>query len=112
MTFRFPRISGTRTPARTRSRERVGFSGVRKWGTLRGSGFSRRRRMPPAVAFIVVGGFVLNFIANSKGELGRVIGALLLVVAFASFLFSAEFAVRWSLFRPGPAISSGTRTDN
>jgi His/Glu/Gln/Arg/opine family amino acid ABC transporter permease subunit len=53
--------------------------------------------LPVALAFIVVGGLILNFVANSKGELGRVIGALLLILAFVSFLVSAEFAVRWSM---------------
>ena len=53
--------------------------------------------IPVALAFIVVGGLILNFVANSQGELGRVIGALLLILAFASFLFSAEFPVRWSM---------------
>jgi His/Glu/Gln/Arg/opine family amino acid ABC transporter permease subunit len=53
--------------------------------------------IPVALAFIVLGGLILNFIAGSKGEIGRVIGALLLIIAFVSFLVSAEFGVRWSL---------------
>ncbi len=53
--------------------------------------------LPVAIAFIFIGGLILNFVAGSKNELGRVIGALLLIVAFASFLVPVEFGVRWSL---------------
>jgi hypothetical protein len=53
--------------------------------------------IPVALAFIFLGGLILNFIAGAKGELGRVIGALLLILAFVSFLVSAEFGVRWTL---------------
>jgi general L-amino acid transport system permease protein len=53
--------------------------------------------IPVALGFIIIGGFILNFVADSRGELGRVIGAVLLLVAFAGFFFSLEFIVRWSL---------------
>jgi general L-amino acid transport system permease protein len=53
--------------------------------------------IPVAIAFIVIGGLILNFIAGTRGELGRVIGALLLVFAFLSFLFPMDFTVRWSM---------------
>ena len=53
--------------------------------------------VPVAIGFILIGGFILNFVAESRGELGRVIGAVLLIAAFAGFLFSLEFIVRWSL---------------
>lgn len=53
--------------------------------------------IPVALGFIVVGGVILNFVANTKGELGRIIGALLLILAFVAFLISTEFVVRWLL---------------
>lgn len=53
--------------------------------------------IPVAIGFIVIGGLILNFVADSRGELGRSVGALLLVAALVSFFFSAEFIVRFSL---------------
>lgn len=53
--------------------------------------------LPVALGLIIIGGLILNFIADSHSELGRVIGALLLVVAVASFLISTEFVVRFGL---------------
>ncbi len=53
--------------------------------------------IPVAIGFIVVGGLILNFVADSRGELGRIVGALLLVAALISFFFSAEFIIRFSL---------------
>lgn len=53
--------------------------------------------IPVAIGFIVVGGFILNFIAGSRSELGRVIGASLAVLAFVSFLVPMEFSARWSM---------------
>ncbi|MEN8235351.1 MAG: amino acid ABC transporter permease [Actinomycetota bacterium] len=54
--------------------------------------------LPLALVFIVVGGFLLNFIAGTRGEAGRALGAVLLVVALASFLVPMEFVVRFLLF--------------
>jgi general L-amino acid transport system permease protein len=53
--------------------------------------------LPVALGFIVIGGLILNFVAGSRGEIGRVIGAVLLILAFASFLIPAEFVFRFSL---------------
>jgi general L-amino acid transport system permease protein len=53
--------------------------------------------LPVALGFIVLGGLILNFIAGAKGEAGRAIGAVLLVVALASFLFPMEFLIRFLL---------------
>jgi general L-amino acid transport system permease protein len=54
--------------------------------------------LPLAIGFIVVGGLLLNYIASpSAGERGRVLGAVLLVGALASFLFPMEFVVRFLL---------------
>ncbi|MGI9585274.1 MAG: amino acid ABC transporter permease [Acidimicrobiia bacterium] len=53
--------------------------------------------LPVALAFIVIGGLILNFVAGSRGEIGRVIGAFLLLLALASFLVPAEFIIRFSL---------------
>ncbi len=53
--------------------------------------------VPVALSFIVLGGLVLNFVASTKGELGRVIGSVLLIVSFASFAFPMEFLIRFSL---------------
>ncbi|KAA3636421.1 MAG: amino acid ABC transporter permease [Armatimonadetes bacterium] len=53
--------------------------------------------IPVAIGFIVIGGLILNFVADSRGELGRIVGALLLIAALVSFFFSAEFIVRFSL---------------
>lgn len=53
--------------------------------------------LPLALGFIVLGGLLLNFIAGAKGEAGRAIGAVLLVVGLASFLVPMEFIVRFLL---------------
>ncbi len=54
--------------------------------------------LPLAVGFAVVGALVLNVAANrSLGELGRVIGAVALIVALASFAFQMEYVVRFLL---------------
>ncbi|MFV9672496.1 MAG: amino acid ABC transporter permease [Acidimicrobiia bacterium] len=53
--------------------------------------------LPIALGFIVLGGLLLNFIADAKGEAGRAIGAILLVVGLASFLVPMEFVVRFLL---------------
>ncbi|MFV2000048.1 MAG: amino acid ABC transporter permease [Acidimicrobiia bacterium] len=54
--------------------------------------------LPVALGFVVVGGLILNFVAGSRGELGKAIGAVLLILAVASFLIPLEFVVRFSLF--------------
>ncbi len=53
--------------------------------------------VPVALGFIVLGGLLLNFVVAAKGELSRVIGAILLIVALASFAFPMEFLVRFLL---------------
>lgn len=53
--------------------------------------------LPLTVAFIVIGGLLLNFIAGAKGEAGRALGAILLVVALASVLVPMEYVVRFLL---------------
>ncbi|GMR02205.1 MAG: hypothetical protein BMS9Abin20_0533 [Acidimicrobiia bacterium] len=53
--------------------------------------------VPVALGFVVLGGLLLNFVASTKGELGRAIGAVLLIVAFASFAFPMEFLLRFLL---------------
>ncbi|MCP4965801.1 MAG: amino acid ABC transporter permease [bacterium] len=51
-----------------------------------------------ALAFIVVGGFLLNYLASkAAGEAGRAIAALLVVVAIGSFFVSTEYIVRFLL---------------
>lgn len=51
-----------------------------------------------AVAFIALGGLLLNFLASkAAGESGRAIAALLVVVSIASFFVSTEFMVRFLL---------------
>ena len=56
------------------------------------------RYVPLAIGFIVIGGLLLNYIASpSAGERGRVLGAVLLVGALASFLFPMEYVVRFLL---------------
>ncbi len=48
------------------------------------------------VGFSVVGGVILWFVSRpSTGEIGRVIGGLLLVLAFVSFLFPMPFVFRF-----------------
>jgi general L-amino acid transport system permease protein len=53
--------------------------------------------LPVILGFTIVGGLILNFVADTRGELGRIIGAVLLVVSVASFLIPMEFVVRFSL---------------
>jgi general L-amino acid transport system permease protein len=53
--------------------------------------------LPLALGFIVLGGLLLNFIADAKGEAGRALGAVLLVIGLASFLIPMEFIVRFLL---------------
>lgn len=53
--------------------------------------------LPLALGFIILGGLLLNFVAGAKGEAGRAIGAILLVVGLASFLIPMEFIVRFLL---------------
>lgn len=54
--------------------------------------------LPVAVGFIVLGGLILNYIASpSAGERGRILGAVVLVAALASFLVPMEFMVRFLL---------------
>ncbi len=53
--------------------------------------------LPLALGFIVIGGLLLNFIAGAKGEAGRAVGAILLVIGLASFLIPMEFVVRFLL---------------
>ncbi len=53
--------------------------------------------LPVALAFIVIGGFILNFVAGAKGEAGRAIAAVLLIIAIGSFLIPMEFMLRFLL---------------
>ncbi len=53
--------------------------------------------LPSAVGFVLIGGLLLNFVADARGELGRVLGAVVLVSAVASFFFSVPFVIRFSL---------------
>jgi len=53
--------------------------------------------LPLALGFIVLGGLLLNFMAGAKGEAGRALGAVLLVVAIASYLIPMEYVVRFLL---------------
>lgn len=54
--------------------------------------------LPAFVGFAVVGWLILAFVSRpGTGELGRVIGALLLVVGFLSFAFPMPFVVRFLL---------------
>jgi general L-amino acid transport system permease protein len=53
--------------------------------------------LPVALGFIVLGGLLLNFVATARGEAGRAIGGVLLIVALVSFLFPMEFLVRFLL---------------
>ena len=53
--------------------------------------------LPLALGFILLGGLLLNFIAGAKGEAGRALGAILLVIGLASFLVPMEFIVRFLL---------------
>ncbi|MEN8239169.1 MAG: amino acid ABC transporter permease [Actinomycetota bacterium] len=54
--------------------------------------------LPVFVGFSVVGWLILAFVSRPKtGEIGRVIGGLLVVVAFVSFAFPMPFVVRFLL---------------
>jgi general L-amino acid transport system permease protein len=54
--------------------------------------------LPVAIGFIIVGGLILNYLASSRaGERGRVLGAVILVGALASFLIPMEFVLRFLL---------------
>jgi general L-amino acid transport system permease protein len=54
--------------------------------------------LPVAVGFIVVGGLIINYIAGpGSGELGRVLGAALLMLGLGSFLIPMEYVVRFLL---------------
>ncbi len=54
--------------------------------------------LPTLVGFSVVGWLILAFVSRPKtGELGRIIGALLLVMSFVSFVISMPFAIRFLL---------------
>jgi len=53
--------------------------------------------LPLALGFIVIGGLLVNFVAGAKGEAGRAVGAVLLIVALGSFLIPMEFVVRFLL---------------
>ncbi|MCH7845745.1 MAG: amino acid ABC transporter permease [Acidobacteria bacterium] len=53
--------------------------------------------VPVALGFGVVGGFLLNFIASQKGELGRILAAVLVVVALGSILVPMEWLIRFLL---------------
>ena len=53
--------------------------------------------VPVALGFGVVGGLLLNFIASQKGELGRILAAVLVVVAFGSILVPMEWLIRFLL---------------
>jgi general L-amino acid transport system permease protein len=54
--------------------------------------------LPLFVGFSVVGWLILAFVSRPKtGEVGRVIGGVLLVLSFASFFFPMPFAIRFLL---------------
>lgn len=53
--------------------------------------------LPVILGFSIVGGLILNFVAGTRGELGRIVGAVLLIISVASFLIPMEFVVRFSL---------------
>ena len=54
--------------------------------------------LPVFVGFSVVGWLLLAFVSRpSTGEIGRVIGAILLILSFASFLFPMPFVIRFLL---------------
>ena len=54
--------------------------------------------VPALAVFGVVGGLVLWFVSRpGTGEVGRVLGAFILVLAFASFLFPMPFVIRFLL---------------
>ncbi len=49
--------------------------------------------LPLALGFIVIGGLILSFVAGTKGEAAKALGAVLLVVSLASFLIPMEFII-------------------
>ncbi len=53
--------------------------------------------LPVALGFIVIGGLIVNFVAGGRGEIGRAIGGVLLILALASFAIPMEFLVRFLL---------------
>ena len=54
--------------------------------------------LPVFVGFAVVGWLILAFVSRPQtGEIGRVIGAVLLVLAFVSFAFPMPFVIRFLL---------------
>lgn len=53
--------------------------------------------LPIAVGFTVVGALLLNYVAGPSGEVGRVVGAALLILAVATFAVPMEFVVRFLL---------------
>ncbi len=53
--------------------------------------------VPVALGFGVLGGLLLNFIASQKGELGRILAAVLVVVALGSILVPMEWLIRFLL---------------
>jgi general L-amino acid transport system permease protein len=64
--------------------------------------------LPVFVGFSVVGWLILAFVTRPKtGEIGRVLGALLLVVAGVSFAFPMPFVVRFLLLALAVATLAG-----
>ena len=53
--------------------------------------------VPVALGFGVLGGLLLNSIASQKGELGRILAAVLVVVALGSILVPMEWLIRFLL---------------
>jgi general L-amino acid transport system permease protein len=54
--------------------------------------------LPVTIGFAVVGWFLLAFVSRPKvGEIGRIIGAVLLVASFVSFAFPMPFVIRFLL---------------
>jgi general L-amino acid transport system permease protein len=54
--------------------------------------------LPVTIGFAVVGWFLLAFVSRPKiGEIGRIIGAVLLVLSFVSFAFPMPFVIRFLL---------------
>jgi len=54
--------------------------------------------LPIFVVFAAVGWVVINYVAKpTTGEVGRIIGAVILLLAFVSLLFPMEFVIRFLL---------------
>jgi general L-amino acid transport system permease protein len=54
--------------------------------------------LPVALGFLIVGGLILNYIASkSATEISRILGGVLLILAFASFVIPMEFYLRFFL---------------